>query len=110
MGKHRYYTIYLTTNNINNNYYVGKHKTNNLNDGYMGSGTLLRHAIKKHGRENFTTEILMLCSSNKEMNAIEKLVVDSYMLMDSQCYNIALGGNPYRVRRQRKRHTKWKEK
>ena len=47
-----YYLIYKITNNVNNKIYVGKHKTENKNDGYMGSGTILNRAIEKYGLIN----------------------------------------------------------
>ncbi len=81
-----FYTVYKITNKINGKYYIGKHQTSDLNDGYMGSGKLIRHAIKKYGIDNFTKEIIAILDSEKEMNAKEaELVViseDSYNLCD----------------------------
>lgn len=70
-----YYLIYKTTCLINGKYYIGKHKTSNRDDSYIGSGKLLQTAIKKYGRENFIREIILECSSEEEMNIAEKILV-----------------------------------
>lgn len=86
----RYYFIYKTVCTINNKFYIGKHSTTNLNDGYLGSGLLLRKAIDKHGRNNFTKNILEFCSKHdvdkREQYWIEKTEA-------CRCgYNLAKGG------------------
>jgi len=42
---------YITTNNINGKQYIGAHSTNNIDDGYLGSGLLITRAKKKYGKE-----------------------------------------------------------
>lgn len=87
-----FYFIYRTTNLVNGKIYVGKHKTKRLNDGYVGSGKLLKRAISKYGRENFKTEILEWFSSEVEMNAREtELVTEEFCLRDDT-YNLCVGG------------------
>lgn len=44
MKTKKYHYFYKITNTINNKYYYGVHSTDNLNDGYMGSGTVIRMA------------------------------------------------------------------
>lgn len=83
-----YYTVYKITNNINGKYYIGKHQTKDLNDGYMGSGKLLKRAIKKHGIEKFSKEILHIFETEEEMNAKEKELV----VISEQSYNLCEGG------------------
>jgi len=87
-----YHFIYRTTNNVNNKFYVGMHSTSNLEDGYIGSGTHLWHSIKKHGRENFTCEILEFCTDRESLREREKSIVNIDLLKDPLCMNICKGG------------------
>ena len=83
-----YYTIYKITNKINGNFYIGKHKTNDPNDSYMGSGKLIKAAIRKHGIENFEKEILEIFNTEEEMNEAEVRLV----VLGKGSYNICPGG------------------
>lgn len=87
-----FYLIYKITNKINGKIYVGKHQTSDINDDYMGSGTILRKAQNKYGIENFEKEILFECSSLEEMNQKEKEIVNEEFVKRKDTYNIKLGG------------------
>lgn len=87
-----YYTIYRITNKINSKIYIGKHQTENLDDGYMGSGKHLKRAITKHGIENFTKEIIFIFDNETEMNAKEREVVTEEFCNRPDTYNICEGG------------------
>ncbi|MBT7914488.1 hypothetical protein HN588_11315 [Candidatus Bathyarchaeota archaeon] len=51
--------IYLTTNLVNGKKYIGRcSKMDRWEAGYLGSGTLLKKAVKKYGRTSFDREIL----------------------------------------------------
>ncbi|MDD5651663.1 MAG: NUMOD3 domain-containing DNA-binding protein [Candidatus Nanoarchaeia archaeon] len=85
------YIIYKTTNLLNQKIYVGKHYTSD-NDGYLGSGKLLKLAIKKYGRENFIRETLELCTLNNA-NEREIFWIDKLNTMNRDVgYNITKGG------------------
>jgi hypothetical protein len=43
---YQYYIVYKITNLLNNKYYIGVHSTDDLNDGYLGSGRQIKEAIK----------------------------------------------------------------
>jgi hypothetical protein len=90
IGMH--YLIYKITNKLDNKIYVGKHKTEDKNDEYFGSGLLLKRAVKKHGKEYFVKEILIECKSEDEMNQKEMDIVDEIFISRDDTYNIKLGG------------------
>jgi hypothetical protein len=84
-----FYTVYKITNTINNKYYIGKHQTKVLDDGYMGSGKLIKRAIAKHGLANFTKEILHVFDNEEAMNAKEAELV----VVSENTYNLCAGGH-----------------
>jgi hypothetical protein len=86
------YTVYQTTNLINNKIYVGIHKTKNINYDYMGSGKLLKSAIEKYGIKNFKKEILHVFDNKEEMYAKEKEIVTKDFCKRLDTYNMHTGG------------------
>lgn len=87
------YIIYKTTNRLNGMYYIGCHQTNDLTDGYLGSGKHLKRAIKKYGPENFNFEILHFASSKEEMFDLERSIVNESLVKDPLSYNLKIGGS-----------------
>ena len=87
-----YHYFYKITNNINGHFYYGIHSTDNLDDGYMGSGRYLRRAYKKFGIENFTKEIVKFFENREDCANFEKEIVTEELVNDPNCYNISLGG------------------
>ena len=88
--KHNYF--YRTTNQINWHYYFGIHSTDDLEDGYIGTGTLLKRAIKKYGKQNFVKIIIADYSTRKEASDHEKLAVTMVQVECDECYNLKTGG------------------
>ena len=87
-----FFVLYKTTNLVNGKTYIGIHKTNNLEDGYLGSGFALTEAVEKYGKDNFKREILEFCSSYDELLELEKLYVDIDWVRDKSNYNLKTGG------------------
>ena len=88
----KYNYFYKIINNINNHFYYGIHSTDNINDGYMGSGTRLNRAYKKYGIENFHKEILKYFDTREDAAEYESEMVTESLIKDINCYNIVLGG------------------
>jgi group I intron endonuclease len=88
-----FYYLYKITNLVNNKFYIGVHKTKNMNDDYMGSGKVIRQAIKKHGIENFKKEILEFFSDSKSMLKREKEIITEDFLLRTDVYNLRKGGD-----------------
>lgn len=89
----KYYGIYKITNLLNGKMYIGKHITSDIDDGYMGSGLVIRRAIEKYGIENFRKEWLAFCEDEEELNYVERMLVDETWLARSDTYNLNLGGD-----------------
>lgn len=81
--------IYKTTNLINNKIYIGQDKHNNTD--YLGSGKILKKAIKKYGIKNFKKEILEICKSQEELNRREEYWIKNFNSFCPNGYNIAKG-------------------
>lgn len=89
------YIIYKITNLINKKIYIGQHVTCNINDDYMGSGIYLKHAIEKHGIENFKKEILFECNNQEELDKKEAELVNEEFIKRKDTYNLNLGGSSW---------------
>lgn len=75
--------------------YIGRHSTDKLEDGYIGSGKLLRRAIEEFGKENFKRDVLFIFNNPEEMIAKEIDLVDNEFRNRDDTYNKALGGNSW---------------
>lgn len=91
--------VYKITNNINNRYYIGIHSFPKesgytpLTDGYWGSGSEITKDIRSLGRENFTKEIISICSTREEISIEEKRLVTIDVVRSIDSYNLILGGD-----------------
>jgi len=63
--------IYMTKNQINGKQYIGQHKSSEWDNSYFGSGILLKQAIRKYGKENFTCQPLAWALSKKQLDEQE---------------------------------------
>ncbi len=82
--------VYKTTNIITGKYYYGVH--NNKKSNYLGSGLLLRKAIKKYGKINFKRTVVKKFLTAEKAYKFEAELVNQNLVENSQCYNLALGG------------------
>lgn len=82
--------IYKITNLINNKFYIGLDTLDRKN--YYGSGTAIKSAIKKYGKENFQKEILEKCDSIDKLNEREIYWIKELNSKYSNGYNLTDGG------------------
>lgn len=91
-SRRKYHYIYKTICIITNKFYIGMHSTNNMEDGYVGSGKRLWHSINKYGKENHIREILEFLPNRTSLKAREKEMINEELLNEELCMNIQLGG------------------
>jgi hypothetical protein len=83
--------VYRVTHKDSGKFYIGVHKTNVDDDGYMGSGRAIKAAIQKYGRAAFSKEILAVYEDKKAAYLEEeRLTKDAFHL--SSCFNMKIGG------------------
>lgn len=78
---------------ITGRYYYGMHSTNNLEDGYLGSGKRLRYSINKYGEEAHKREILEFLPDRSSLKDREKEVVNLNEIAKEDCMNLKEGGD-----------------
>jgi len=85
----RLWKIYKITNKINDKIYVGKQSHNNFL--YYGSGELIKNAIKKYGKNNFTKEIIDECIGDENGSKLEIFWIKKLNALNG--YNLEIHGN-----------------
>lgn len=96
--------LYKITNNINGKYYVGIHTMTEKKGlrkdytcfpkdyyQYWGSSTILKDDIIKHGKENFTREVLVVGPTRKYVADLERSILTKEFVSNPNCYNAASG-------------------
>lgn len=63
-----YHFIYKTSH-INGRYYIGRHSTNNINDGYLGSGRWIKSI---HDKTTLSREIIVYATDITELKILEE--------------------------------------
>lgn len=87
------YIVYETKNLLNGRFYRGVHKTETPFefDGYLGSNRLLKSAISKYGKENFSRKTLCEFDCASDAFEMEELVVET-VKENPKSYNLEPGG------------------
>lgn len=87
--------IYLTTNKVNGKIYVGQcYKTPEETKSYLGSGTLIKRAIKKYGKKNFSKKTLSRCGNQDCLDAMEEYNITRFDACNPEIgYNILPGSS-----------------
>lgn len=87
-----FHFVYITFRLNSPYYYIGVHSTDNILDGYVGSGYHLLNAVRKYGKQNFARYIIKYFDSHQEALKYENSLITKEMLSDKYCYNIQPGG------------------
>tara|TARA_R110002073_G_scaffold144403_2_gene296502 strand:- start:5724 stop:6296 length:573 start_codon:yes stop_codon:yes gene_type:complete len=117
MGKTKHF-LYVTENLVNGKIYVGRHSTDRMSDGYIGSGiisdisavyvdnvcsTPFTKAVLKYGYKSFKTSPIEFFESMEDLVEAESLVVDDFLVGLSITYNLAKGGSGGKPRKSREK-------
>ena len=85
--------IYKTTCLVNNKLYIGQHKAKKFSLTYKGSGSLIREAFNKYGKDNFKVELIEFCETAEIADNKEKYWIKHFNTTNLNIgYNILVGG------------------
>jgi len=85
------FSVYKTTSLVSTGFYYGIHKTSRPNDSYLGSGTIIKLAVKKYGPKQFKKEVLFCFATRKEAADKERELIAAAK-GNPLCWNITPGG------------------
>jgi hypothetical protein len=91
----KHHIVYKTVCIETGAFYIGMHSTDNLNDGYLGSGMRLRKSIRKYGKDRHVSQVLFEFSSRQEASDKEKELITVELRKDPACMNCGPGGEGY---------------
>lgn len=95
--------VYLIHCNVTNMDYVGLHHSNKFDKNYWGSGSYIKNAVNKYGKENFEQYVLLEAEDDEELNSFEHQMIEQLETMYPNGYNLVEGGsNPVKSLEARK--------
>ena len=84
------YIVYETTCLINGKKYLGVHHRED--DAYLGSGNLIKKAMKRYGKKSFVRKTLHKYATAEEAYAKEREIVTEEVVNSPLYYNLVVGG------------------
>lgn len=90
--------IYITTNIVNGRRYIGQCRYNKVGwRSYLGSGTYLKRALKKYGRDMFVRETIAEAATREELTKLENHYLTEFnAAADPNWYNVSPRANSTR--------------
>ena len=98
----KYHLLYRVKNEQTLKEYIGVHSTDNIEDGYMGSGTLLKKDIKQFGVGAFSREIIDVFENREDLLVAERILVDDKYLRTANTYNMVYGGGGIKTTKEKR--------
>lgn len=87
-----FHFVYKTACTVTGKWYIGLHSTDNIDDGYLGSGMRLTRSVKKYGEAAHSREILFMGATRKEASNKEAELLSEDVRKDPMCMNLGPGG------------------
>lgn len=82
---------YITFSDFDNRVYIGQ-KSGQFKKSYLGSGTILKRAINKYGRNRFRVEIIDWAETQDALNDLEISMISIIRSYGGELYNLDGGG------------------